>query len=551
MNVTTSVSWDRPAVGVVRVEKSLCAELGKLYGHQFKECHWQNDRFIERPSLPLAKTREQKAAQVPGQNRFVRFFSLLREPNESCSCFDDESEFAQKTTPSPDSAGSENGPFVAGDVLISVGLDWNYPYRKELHILRKERGIRVISCCYDLIPVIYPQYCAGDVASYYKEYFLDLAWGSDAILCISKQSERDLKQVLEEMGTASPRTCVITLGDNVPTGSGDISEQIAQIANTPFLLFVSTIERRKNQAVLYRAYHLLCEAGKRELLPKLVFVGMPGWGVGDLLKDMELDPLTRGLIVQLHNVNDAELRLLYEAALFCLYPSFYEGWGLPVGEALALGKPVLSSDRGSLPEVGSDLVRYVDPWNPAAWAEAIWRLVDGDKEREAISSKVRATYTARKWEETAATVKTLIDGILAKPRDLELSPGYDMSTFSGEKFGGLLRSTAQAGYLMFGPFRGFNVGCYRISIWDVVGDRKAGKAKFDVVSKSGKDVHWLGELEIKGMNDGKSDEPLLDFKVDLNGPVTDLEIRCNILRGALTLSKLRIQDVRQGTVKRS
>jgi glycosyltransferase involved in cell wall biosynthesis len=134
---------------------------------------------------------------------------------------------------------------------------------------------------------------------------------------------------------------------------------------------------------------------------------------------MELDPLTRGLIVQLYNVNDAELRLLYEAALFCLYPSFYEGWGLPVGEALALGKPVLSSDRGSLPEVGGDLVRYVDPWNPVAWAEAIWRLVSDDKEREAMANKVRVTYTAKKWQETAATVKTLIDGILTTPRDFK------------------------------------------------------------------------------------------------------------------------------------
>jgi glycosyltransferase involved in cell wall biosynthesis len=102
-----------------------------------------------------------------------------------------------------------------------------------------------------------------------------------------------------------------------------------------------------------------------------------------------------------------------------LYPSFYEGWGLPVGEALALGKAVLSSDRGSLPEVGGDLVRYVDPWNPVAWAEAIWRLVDDDKEREAIASKVRVTYTAKKWEETAATVKSLIDGILTTPRDFK------------------------------------------------------------------------------------------------------------------------------------
>jgi glycosyltransferase involved in cell wall biosynthesis len=433
MNVTTSANWNRPVVGIVRVEKSLCAELGKLYGHRFKECYWQNDKFVERLSLPVAKISKQepsletvvlpevgqKRTRIPRRNRFFRFFSLLREPNVSLSCLDDESETALTTTPSADSASSESGPFVAGDILISVGLEWDYPYHKKFHTLREERGIRIITCCYDLIPVLYPQHCVANVAKHFKQYVRDSARGSDAILCISKQSERDLKQVLEDVGVAPPRTCVITLGDNVPTGSGDISEQVAEIAKAPFLLFVSTIERRKNHAVLYSAYHLLCEAGKREVLPKLVFVGMPGWGAGDFLKDVELDPLTQGLIVQLHNVNDAELRLLYEAALFCLYPSFYEGWGLPVGEALALGKAVLSSDRGSLPEVGGELVRYVDPWNPVAWAEAIWSLARDDKERKAIESKVRATYKAKKWEETAATVKTLIHSILMTPRDLE------------------------------------------------------------------------------------------------------------------------------------
>ena len=73
----------------------------------------------------------------------------------------------------------------------------------------------------------------------------------------------------------------------------------------------------------------------------------------------------------LGHANDAELRALYENCEFFVYPSLYEGWGLPVAEALAFGKFVLASDRGSIPEVGGDLVEYIDPWNASAWAEAI------------------------------------------------------------------------------------------------------------------------------------------------------------------------------------
>jgi glycosyltransferase involved in cell wall biosynthesis len=150
-----------------------------------------------------------------------------------------------------------------------------------------------------LIPVLYPQYCVNDVANIFANYFLELADGSDMILCISKQSETDLKEMLAQMGGANPVTNVFPLGDNTPKSLNDkISPEVRAIILEPFILYVSTIERRKNHEILYRAYHLLCSQGEKARLPKLVFVGMPGWGVGELLKDIELDPLTQDLIVR-------------------------------------------------------------------------------------------------------------------------------------------------------------------------------------------------------------------------------------------------------------
>jgi glycosyltransferase involved in cell wall biosynthesis len=143
---------------------------------------------------------------------------------------------------------------------------------------------------------------------------------------------------------------------------------------------------------------------------------MQGWGVGDLLKDIELDPLTRDLIVRLHHVTDAELRALYDAAKFCVFPSLYEGWGLPVGEALSLGKAVLCSDRGSLPEVGGDLVRYVDPWSPRAWADEIYRLATDDVWRLGWEDKAKSEYGLRTWDETGVAVKVEIDKLLTVGR---------------------------------------------------------------------------------------------------------------------------------------
>jgi glycosyltransferase involved in cell wall biosynthesis len=454
MNVTTSVHWRRPSVGVVRVERALCEELARLYpAGRFRLCIWEGDRFVEwtpppeETSRPPARTETvtpEAPASVPMLFPVLpRRHALVAIAQGMLSLMPDrvrplinrllvaikprlvrlilrwQARRAAGATvavpPSVARAAWDKMPFAAGDVLISVGLDWDHAYYRHFHHLRKHLGVRVVSCCYDLIPVLYPQYCVADVASRFTAYFLDVAEGSELTLCISRQSERDLLALLDRTGGRAVPTHVFPLGDNVPEGNGEVGEAVAAVLAQPFILFVSTIERRKNHEVLYRAYHLLAQAGRCDELPRLVFVGMQGWGVADLLSDMALDPLVRDLIVQLHQVSDAELRRLYEAAMFCVYPSLYEGWGLPVGEALAMGKVVLSSDRGSLPEVGGDLVRYVDPWSPRAWADEIWLLLTDPALLQATAERVAAEYRPRTWAAAAASVRQAIDAFVERP----------------------------------------------------------------------------------------------------------------------------------------
>lgn len=465
MNVTTSANWSRPPVGIVRVETAICGELARRYGDRFRRCVWQGDRFVEyRPErsgqsdaapattvqtspdpepllFPLLSRKAAVVAIAQGllslaPPRFRpwlnRTFTRLKPKIGRVVRGLITRYRTQRDVPAPRTIPAlldkvltpADAPmlFASGDVLLSIGLDWDSGPQPYFYTLRKH-GVRVVTCCYDLIPVLFPQYCVSNVAAHFTSYFLDLAEGSDLTLCISKQSEKDLKQLMFDVGGPELITHVFPLGDNVPSGVGDISDSVRALEREPFILFVSTIERRKNHEVLYRAYHLLCAQGKRARLPRLVFVGMPGWGVGDFLKDVELDPLTRGLITQLHHVSDAELRVLYEAAQFCVYPSLYEGWGLPVGEALSLGKAVLCSDRGSLPEVGGDIVRYVDPWSPEAWSLAIWDLVENPSAVKMMEERVRKTYRPRTWAQAASSVQEAIEAMIERTDLLkQLSP---------------------------------------------------------------------------------------------------------------------------------
>jgi glycosyltransferase involved in cell wall biosynthesis len=415
MNVTTSANWTRPPVGIVRVEQALCEELGKLLGiTRFKQCVWVDGEFSEWiPTSTEEDERHAKAVDIIFPNS--KSFDLSRKflaralgtfERKSINKSSASSNLLEISVPLDTLINTRP---VYGDIIISVGLDWDQPYTSAFFDLSNKHGLKIITCCYDLIPVLFPQYCVGDVASRFKEYFNMLTWGSAAVLCISKQTQNDYLALCSQLGAPERPTCILPLGDNVPSGNGDISPAIEAVLAEPFILFVSTIERRKNHEVLYRAYHLLCQLGHKHLLPKLVFVGMPGWGVGDLLKDIELDPLTQGLIIQLNHVNDGELGELYKKALFCVYPSLYEGWGLPVGEALAVGKAVLASNQGSLPEVGGNLVKYLDPWNSKSWADAILEWVTSPSAIQQMERKVVEQYEVRSWAAAAKSVEQLID----------------------------------------------------------------------------------------------------------------------------------------------
>ncbi|WP_024352439.1 glycosyltransferase family 4 protein [Aurantimonas coralicida] len=305
-----------------------------------------------------------------------------------------------------------NVPFEADDVYVTLGLDWD---QKDLPFIARAKraiGFKTVFCCYDLIPVKYPHLCVGDVASKFARYFCDLAWCSDEIVSISECSKHDLSNLLKSLGAPVPPNTVITLGSDLKRVSNDkLSKAVQTLASERYILYVSTIERRKNHEVLYRAYIRLVEQGI-ENLPKLIFVGMQGWGVSDFLADLSLDPRIRNRVVLLSNISDNDLASLYQNALFTVFPSFYEGWGLGVAESLANGKMCLASDAGSLPEVGGDLVEYIDPFDTLKWTEKLLWYSENRYALAEAEKKIASNYEAPIWTNTGRQVFEIARALL-------------------------------------------------------------------------------------------------------------------------------------------
>jgi glycosyltransferase involved in cell wall biosynthesis len=150
-------------------------------------------------------------------------------------------------------------------------------------------------------------------------------------------------------------------------------------------------------------------------LPKLVFAGREGWGVDALLDDLKHDPRVKGRIELLTEARDADLAWLYGNCLFTVYPSLYEGWGLPVAESLAAGKFCLASNAASIPEVGGALLEYLDPLDATLWADRLQFYVEHPESLARVEARIRETYVVTTWDDTAKALFDRAEALLRKP----------------------------------------------------------------------------------------------------------------------------------------
>jgi glycosyltransferase involved in cell wall biosynthesis len=315
----------------------------------------------------------------------------------------------------------------AGDTLLALGAPWNDPhYAARIRAARTKLGLRYGVLLYDMIPLARPEWCYSGVVSDFRQWFTQVVPQADLLFAISRFTAEDAVRIAAREGVKLAGIPVA-----LPLGTG-FTQLAAPEADTPrpglpqpgsYVLFVSTIEPRKNHQLMVRIWRRLLDEWPAERVPALVFAGRVGWMVDDLMQQLRNCDFLDGKVVLIENATDSEIAALYRGCLFTVFPSLYEGWGLPVTESLAMGKPCLCADRTSLPEAGGMLARYFDPEDGGAAFSAVVDMLSDPADLAQLQRTVRGTFTLVPWDEAAAAV--MAAAVPLPSDDFDLREGKD------------------------------------------------------------------------------------------------------------------------------
>ncbi|HMG49931.1 MAG TPA: glycosyltransferase family 1 protein, partial [Inquilinus sp.] len=292
-------------------------------------------------------------------------------------------------------------------IFVPVPTLRNDPYIAFL-TERKAAGNAVFQLIHDVIPVKLPELAKPGHEVEFRR-FLDRAPDYvSGFLCVSDQTEVDLREILRAAGAGIP-TRVVPLAHEFAGDAADdaaVGPAVRAIAEAPFVLCVGTIEVRKNAFALVQVWdRLRSELGGR--LPRLILAGQRGWRTEDLFDLLARTGNLGGAVAVAETPTDAELAFLYRRCLFTVFPSLYEGWGLPIGESLWFGKHCIASRSSSMPQVGGDLADYVDPRDPEDMHRVLRRAL-GEADYVAIRADRIQRRTLRRWADVADLIHAAI-----------------------------------------------------------------------------------------------------------------------------------------------
>ena len=291
-------------------------------------------------------------------------------------------------------AGAGAQEATAGQTYINVShTDFDLPAHWEWV---ERSGLRSVYFIHDLIPILHPEYSRPHAVRRHRGRVELALRRADHLVTGSQAVARDLRTFAKRKGLRLPPVTVAPIAGHEFVGT-------AKVQHAPYFLCIGTIEPRKNHALLFQVWRALVDRMGRDA-PRLVIIGQKGPMTGDILAPLAQDAVLREHIEHHEGCSDDELGRWMAGAEAVLFPSLAEGFGLPLVEALAMGKPVLASDIPIFREIAQGCAHLLDPSSCDNWADAVKAIHCG-----APGKSTTARFKSPDWPSHFASLENALD----------------------------------------------------------------------------------------------------------------------------------------------
>jgi glycosyltransferase involved in cell wall biosynthesis len=287
-------------------------------------------------------------------------------------------------------------------------LSLDYTMRR----IRRSFGARCVCFLHDLIPIEYPEYVQPNRQRRHELATQTITRLFDAVIVNSKATEDGFREYLLtefEQPARVPEIHVALPGVRAFPARADALRTAAGSAAAPYFVVLGTIEPKKNHLMLLNLWTRLAAATPNP--PRLIVIGARGWENEQVVDMLDRSRRLHGLVEERNHMDDAAIGAVLGQARALLMPSFTEGFGLPVAEALASGVPVICSDIPAFREVGREVPEYLDPLDLFGWRAAVIEYSRADSERRNAQLERMARWQAPRWSDHFEIVENALDEV--------------------------------------------------------------------------------------------------------------------------------------------